>query len=1098
MIIHKETTDLKNQWCESCPNLKTAGFIGSGCNFEYEWDKTIPFRAFDNPCFEEINISNTIETVSSSAINYTSLTSLYIPKSVKYFYATDTGAHYRGEKRSFKKFIVDEDNEYYKSQEGVLFNKNMTVLIKYPVLKNDSTYTIPKTVTIIRDYAFFYSIVAEVIVPNAVTEIQTDAFGWCYDMKKITFCGDAPSIAWNSFSDSTTDAYYPRYNNWPLDKRQDYEGTITWIPYPEEKDRTFLNIGTDDYNFKNFSTTINREIWFKSLSRYLSDYEIEQLYRDHLNASGVCFGFAMTSALIDLFGNPRISNIIGPEGQHASKLFDVGKNWIIDPDGGLVENYIKTGYTWQMIPDVTSELSNNAGWGSDCENTCNDIYKKTDNNLDGVVDTPIEIGIYSEGKGHALLPIGIESDGFFSTSVIVYDSNFPDQERFLYLYKNDGHYNGWSYNISDDSYWSSSDNNSHITYCNIHVSYWNALFNNDSWSSNKAYNNIISTDRDGCKVVSDGKEYILNHNANYSDNIIIPIYEQNLELNNYFEYYTNLNNELEFKDFETDTEMKLSNNDGGVYFNVPSGSDVSSVIDSSNEKLIVRNSNNFSFDATFLNKDEDDNLEQMYINCMGKDESLLSANNNESVDFKGLSALTATKEDKTIQATDLNPNNTYTIVEEEDELKIYLSINDTTVEPISPQTFTGSQIKPSVTVKLGEETLNENQDYTLLYKNNINVGTATVSIIGMGDYAGTKEVSFSIVPKNIMVKADNKIKQYGDVDPQFSGICYEEDEQTVLINPPTVTFSRELGEDLGTYDIYASTTNANYNITKTTGILTIEKKDIKVVANNISKTFADDDPKITGIVTDTEDNPISNPPVINYSREAGENVGDYDINATTDNNNFNIVEVSGTFSIITKKIAKPSVLQIRYTGKEQCAIEESEWYTINDVNGIYPGDYQSNVSLNDVENTSWWDDSIDGKIIDWTINRAILTASYQGEEIKIGDIPKLNISVSGFVNGETEKTADGYVAPEVDKPTTLEPGEYTITPYGGKADNYEFNYVSGTLKVVSENIPTGNITDPSKTGDVTPLTVLLIVSFVSIMLFISVCCNRRIDGQHLR
>ncbi|MBQ8965980.1 MBG domain-containing protein [Ruminococcus sp.] len=59
-------------------------------------------------------------------------------------------------------------------------------------------------------------------------------------------------------------------------------------------------------------------------------------------------------------------------------------------------------------------------------------------------------------------------------------------------------------------------------------------------------------------------------------------------------------------------------------------------------------------------------------------------------------------------------------------------------------TYTGSAITPTVTVKLDGNTLTSGTDYTVAYKNNTNVGTATVTITGKGSYTGTVEKNFTI------------------------------------------------------------------------------------------------------------------------------------------------------------------------------------------------------------------------------------------------------------------------------------------------------------------------------------------------------------------
>jgi len=76
-------------------------------------------------------------------------------------------------------------------------------------------------------------------------------------------------------------------------------------------------------------------------------------------------------------------------------------------------------------------------------------------------------------------------------------------------------------------------------------------------------------------------------------------------------------------------------------------------------------------------------------------------------------------------------------------------ITDATVSSVSAQTYTGSAIKPSVTVKYGTTQLVKDTDYTVSYSANVNAGTASIFIYGKGIYSGTKTVEFTINPKSI-------------------------------------------------------------------------------------------------------------------------------------------------------------------------------------------------------------------------------------------------------------------------------------------------------------------------------------------------------------
>lgn len=78
--------------------------------------------------------------------------------------------------------------------------------------------------------------------------------------------------------------------------------------------------------------------------------------------------------------------------------------------------------------------------------------------------------------------------------------------------------------------------------------------------------------------------------------------------------------------------------------------------------------------------------------------------------------------------------------------------------------YTGYQLKPEVVVMVDGEVLDEDSDYTLTYKNNINSGNASVVVKGIGLYKGQKEQIFTIHPQNVekttMVSLEAETKAY--------------------------------------------------------------------------------------------------------------------------------------------------------------------------------------------------------------------------------------------------------------------------------------------------------------------------------------------------
>ena len=64
-------------------------------------------------------------------------------------------------------------------------------------------------------------------------------------------------------------------------------------------------------------------------------------------------------------------------------------------------------------------------------------------------------------------------------------------------------------------------------------------------------------------------------------------------------------------------------------------------------------------------------------------------------------------------------------------------------------TYTGSSLRPTVTVKSGDKELTLNQDYYVSYRNNRDAGTASAILTGTGNYTGSVTKDFTIKPLDI-------------------------------------------------------------------------------------------------------------------------------------------------------------------------------------------------------------------------------------------------------------------------------------------------------------------------------------------------------------
>lgn len=104
---------------------------------------------------------------------------------------------------ALKNFTVDSNNQYFSSDgNGVLFNKDKTTLVKYPLGNDRTSYTIPDSVTKIGHYAFTFSEnLVNIVIPNSVETIDYGAFSNCIDLASIKIPDSVVSIETYAFFD---------------------------------------------------------------------------------------------------------------------------------------------------------------------------------------------------------------------------------------------------------------------------------------------------------------------------------------------------------------------------------------------------------------------------------------------------------------------------------------------------------------------------------------------------------------------------------------------------------------------------------------------------------------------------------------------------------------------------------------------------------------------------------------------------------------------------------------------------------------------------------------------------------------------------------
>ncbi len=214
---------------------------GSGAMFNYSYNNR-PWEAYKDK-IQSVAISNGVTSIGDNAFyecsNLTSvaipdgilrigelsfalcnsITNINIPKSVACI-----GKAAFGGCRRLEKITVDADNEYYLSDDNIMYDKSKTEIILYPAGKTNAHYTIndgiksigygafvycynltsitiPDSVTSLGWAAFGGSALTKIIGGNGIVRIGEYAFAECYRLTNVIVSDSVTSIGEYAFSD---------------------------------------------------------------------------------------------------------------------------------------------------------------------------------------------------------------------------------------------------------------------------------------------------------------------------------------------------------------------------------------------------------------------------------------------------------------------------------------------------------------------------------------------------------------------------------------------------------------------------------------------------------------------------------------------------------------------------------------------------------------------------------------------------------------------------------------------------------------------------------------------------------------------------------
>ncbi len=449
-------------------------------------------------------------------------------------------------------------------------------------------------------------------------------------------------------------------------------------------------------------------------------------------------------------------------------------------------------------------------------------------------------------------------------------------------------------------------------------------------------------------------------------------------------------------------------------------------------------------------------------------------------------AITVTVDDQTKTYGDADPENSYEVEglvegdtltvtysrEEGEDVGTYTidataenSNYDITVVPgtltIEPKAITADDVAlvGELTYNAAEQTqaisVTEGITYEVTGNTGTDAGDYTLTVTGTGNYTGTVELPWTIAKKAVTVTVNDAEKIYGENDPAFTFTPEGLAGTDTLI----VEFTREAGENVGSYAINATAEDSNYDITVIPGTLTVKAKEITVTVANASKTYGDADPTFTytaeGLVgEDTL--------VVEFTREAGENVGTYAINAAATNGNYDITVVPGTLTIAQKAVTVTVNSAEKIYGNADPELTYS-------VDGLVEGDDLGVVitraegenvgeyAITATADNANYNVTIDDEAAKLTIKKATVTVTIKPQDVVIDDndnLPAVDYTVDcdGVVSDEELGLKVYWNADKLDG-ELVEGSYYAFAEYN-TSDNFDV-IVEGAATAQEPTPPTG-------------------------------------------
>ena len=191
-----------------------------------------------------------------------------------------------------KAFEVHKDNQTFASTDGVLFDKNMETLLKYPKGRSGE-YIVPEMVKKIGKYSFYEATeLTNIILPKSLTEIESSAFAHIKNLTTITLPELVEQIGFGVFMNCTglTEVHVlavsPPYCGSMAFYNIDFEQCKLFVPHGK---RDVYKISTPWSSFKHIEEAAEKPYATFTTSKKIGSEVVSRILGNDITFDGIKF-----------------------------------------------------------------------------------------------------------------------------------------------------------------------------------------------------------------------------------------------------------------------------------------------------------------------------------------------------------------------------------------------------------------------------------------------------------------------------------------------------------------------------------------------------------------------------------------------------------------------------------------------------------------------------------------------------------------------------------------------------------------------------------------------------------------------------------------